>query len=91
MIFFVLYRLDLLIQCINIVTVLCYKSNNGLIKAEKRLEILDKFGAKQKDLFKSNGKNKFDKETLDIINYIKYDVSFYSRLAIVSFSWARLG
>jgi hypothetical protein len=34
-IFFVLYRLDLLIQCINIVTVLCYKSNNGLIKAEK--------------------------------------------------------
>ena len=56
-----------------------------LIKAEKRLEKLDKFGTSQKDLFKSNGKKKFDDKTLDVLNYIKYDVSFYSRLTIVSF------
>lgn len=56
-----------------------------LIKAEKGLEILDKFGFKQKELFKSSGKNKFDKETIDTLNHIKYDVSFYSRLAIISF------
>lgn len=60
-------------------------SFSSLIKAEKGLELLEKYAGKQKDFLKSKGQIEFNKETLDILNYIKYDVSFYSRLTILSF------
>ena len=56
-----------------------------LIKAKDRLKTLDKFGQVQKERFKNSGKTQFDKETLDSINAIKYEVAFYSRLTIISF------
>ena len=60
-------------------------SFTSLVKAKKRLKTLEKFGKKQKDKLKSLGRNEFDKETLDLINTVKYEVSFYSRLTIISF------
>jgi len=56
-----------------------------LIKAKNRQKTLDKFGQVQKERFKKSGKTQFDKETLDSINTIKYEVAFYSRLTIISF------
>ena len=56
-----------------------------LVKARKRLILLDDFGKSQKEKFKSKGESKFDKETLDSLNILKYEVSFYSRLTIISF------
>jgi hypothetical protein len=56
-----------------------------LIKAKEKLILLENFGKKQENEFKSSGKNKFDKETLDLLNTIKYEVSLYSRLSIISF------
>lgn len=56
-----------------------------LIKAKNRLRTLDKFGEVQKERFKSSGRIQFDKETLDSINAIKYEVAFYSRMTIISF------
>jgi len=56
-----------------------------LIKAQNRLNILENYGQAQKERFKKSGKNRFDKETLGSINAIKYEVSFYSRMTIISF------
>lgn len=56
-----------------------------LIKAKNRLKTLDKFGKAQKERFKSSGRTQFDKETLNSINAIKYEVAFYSRMTIISF------
>ncbi|HPE77510.1 MAG TPA: hypothetical protein PLC80_15565 [Draconibacterium sp.] len=55
------------------------------VKAEKGIKLLDNFGNGQKEKFKSQGKNEFDKETLDKLNALKYEVSFYSRMTIISF------
>lgn len=56
-----------------------------LVKAKKQLTTLEEFGKKHKKIFNSQGKTEFDKETLDALNKIKYEVSFYSRLTIISF------
>jgi hypothetical protein len=56
-----------------------------LVKAKKRLTSLDDFAKRQKNKFKSQGNYEFDKETLDLLNTIKYEISFYSRLTIISF------
>ncbi len=56
-----------------------------LVKAKKSLKVLEGYGNIQKEKFKSEGKNRFDKEILDSLNTIKYEVSFYSRLTIISF------
>ncbi|MGV3586073.1 MAG: hypothetical protein ACO1OF_03635 [Adhaeribacter sp.] len=56
-----------------------------LVKAEKNLNILESFGNSQKNKFISEGNNKFDSEVLDSLNSLKYEVSFYSRLTIISF------
>lgn len=60
-------------------------SFTSLIKSENGLQLLDNFSNIQKEKFKSKGEKQFDKETLDSLNAIKYEVSFYSRLTIVSF------
>lgn len=56
-----------------------------LVKAKKQLIILQNFAQRQKVKLKSLTKKEFDKETLDSLNTIKYEVSFFSRLAIISF------
>ena len=56
-----------------------------LVKAEKQIKILDKFGYSQKEKFRSEGKTEFNKETLDLLNTLKYEISFYSRMTIISF------
>jgi hypothetical protein len=56
-----------------------------LVKAKKSLQILENFAKKQKDKFNPLGRNEFDKETSGLINDVKYEVSFYSRLTIISF------
>jgi hypothetical protein len=56
-----------------------------LVKAEKGLKILENFGNSQKEKFKSKSEKEFDKKTLDSLNALKYEISFYSRLTIVSF------
>lgn len=56
-----------------------------LVKAQNRLKTLEEYGKFQKNKFKSENKKEFDKEALDIINVIKYEVSFYSRMTIISF------
>lgn len=56
-----------------------------LVKAERYLKLLDNFGNIQKQKIKAESKNKFDKDTLDSLTTIKYEVSFYSRLTIISF------
>lgn len=60
-------------------------SFSSLIKAKKTLEILESFVKKQKEKAESQGKKEFDKKTLHILNILKYEVSFYSRLTIISF------
>lgn len=56
-----------------------------LVKAEKYLVLLDSFGNARKQKIRMEGKNKFDKEAIDHLTTIKYEVSFYSRLTIISF------
>ncbi|MEZ4797281.1 MAG: hypothetical protein R2785_08930 [Flavobacteriaceae bacterium] len=56
-----------------------------LIKAQNSLRLLEEYGQTKKDEFTKKDLLQFDKETLNIINIIKYDVSLYSRLTIVSF------
>lgn len=56
-----------------------------LVKAVKGLKTLENFGNSQKEKFKSKGEKGFDKKTLDSLNALKYEISFYSRLTIVSF------
>jgi len=60
-------------------------SFTSLIKSENRLQLLNNYGNIQKEKFNSKEKKQFDKETLDSLNAIKYEVSFFSRLTIVSF------
>lgn len=56
-----------------------------LARAEKGIKVLEKFGYGQKEKFKLKGKSEFDKETLDSLNALKYEISFYCRLTIISF------
>ncbi len=56
-----------------------------LIKAQNHIKTLEEFGERQKEKFKKSDQDRFDKETLDALNAIKYEVSFYSRMAIISF------
>jgi hypothetical protein len=56
-----------------------------LVKAKNRINILNRFGEFKKHRFKDENKTSFDKETLDSLNNIKYEVSFYSRMTVVSF------
>jgi len=56
-----------------------------LLKAKKQLVLLEKYANQQKDNLKSKGLKQFDKRTLEAINTIKYEVSFYSRMSIISF------
>lgn len=60
-------------------------SFTSLLKAENTLKLLDSFGKTQKEKFQSLSKKQYDKETLDTLNIIKYEVSFYSRIAIISY------
>ena len=60
-------------------------SFTALIKAKRLLKRLENSGKSLKDEFLANGKTKFDKKALDYLNFIKYEVSFYSRMAVVSF------
>lgn len=56
-----------------------------LSKAQKYLFLLKHFGEEQKNDFKEKGAIKFDNETLTDLNTIKSEISFYSRLTIISF------
>ena len=60
-------------------------SFTSLVKAKRLLKKLDDCGIILKNEFIAKGENKFDKETLDYLNFIKYEVSFYSRMTVVSF------
>lgn len=60
-------------------------SFSSLIKAKKTLEILESFVKKQKEKAEALGKKEFDKKTLHTLNILKYEVSFYCRLTIISF------
>lgn len=57
---------------------------NALLKAEKYINLLEKFGERKK-LEQSADKTEFDKPTYRQITNIKYEVSAYSRLTIISF------
>lgn len=57
---------------------------NALLKAEKYIDLLVKFG-ERKILEQSADKKEFDKPTYRQITNIKYEVSAYSRLTIISF------
>lgn len=56
-----------------------------LVRAKKQLIILEKYSQRQKIHHKTLGKKEFDKDTLDSLNTIKYEVALFSRLAIISF------
>jgi hypothetical protein len=56
-----------------------------LVKAERLLNLLENYSNRQKEQFKSVGKSEFDKKTLDSITALKYEISFYSRMTIISF------
>jgi hypothetical protein len=56
-----------------------------LTKAAGYLKFLNQFGKLQQESFKKDGKIQFDKSTLSDLNLIKSEVSFYSRLTIISF------
>jgi len=56
-----------------------------LVKAQNILKSLETFGQIQKEKFKKIGKTHFDDDTLNLLNALKYEASFYSRMAIVSF------
>jgi hypothetical protein len=57
---------------------------SALLKAEKYFNLLEKFGELKK-LEQSVDKKEFDKQTYRQITNIKYEVSAYSRLTIISF------
>lgn len=57
----------------------------ALVRAKRLLKKLDDRGVVLKNEFIARGDTEFDKETLDLLNLIKYDVCFYSRMAIISF------
>lgn len=56
-----------------------------LIKAKNRLRILNQYGEIQKKKFNKIENPQVDIYTMDSINAIKYEVSFYSRMTIISF------
>ena len=56
-----------------------------LIKARNKLNTLESYAEHEKEKLQSAGEVKFDRERLNIINAIKYEVAFYSRLTIISF------
>lgn len=56
-----------------------------LVRAEKYLKLLENYGNYQKKLYKEKDKTKFDNITLTELNTIKFEVSYYSRLTIISF------
>ena len=56
-----------------------------LVKAKRSLMLLENFGEEQKEMLRLTLKSEPDKKTLDLLNTLKYEVSFYSRLTIVSF------
>jgi hypothetical protein len=56
-----------------------------LVKAKRQLKKLEDCGEKLKQESILKGKNKFDQQDLDYLNFVKYEVSFYSRMAVVSF------
>lgn len=57
----------------------------SLLKSQNGLKCLDEYGNKMKDQYQTAGKNQFSKSTLDSLNAIKYEVSFFSRISIISF------
>ncbi|WP_298141374.1 hypothetical protein [Flavobacterium sp.] len=60
-------------------------SFKSLYKAEKYFNLLNNYAQKQKAIHKKQGMIKFDNETLSDLNIIKFEISFYSRLTIISF------
>lgn len=60
-------------------------SFTSLIKAKKGIKILDKIAKIQEQKLSSQNLDKFDTKTVQSINFLKYEVSFYSRVSIISF------